>query len=236
MTQNTENSCFLYLVSSFLSIMIITNFKTYQSATAENALLLAKIHQEVALETGADIRIAVQAVDLAKVIDAVNIPVMAQHIDPIHFGSGTGHILPEAVKSVGAFGTLLNHSERRLDRDVLRQSIKRAKEIGLTTVVCAETPEEGAEFLEFDPDYIAIEPPELIGGDISVSTAKPEIIQYATKLIGKEKLLVGAGVKNGKDVATCIKLGARGVLLASGVTKAKDPKAVLMDLASGLKG
>jgi len=214
--------------------MIITNFKTYQMATAENAIKLAKIHQEVAAELGVDIRIAVQAVDLAKVIDAVNIPVMAQHIDSIGFGSHTGHILPEAVKSVGAEGVILNHSERRLDSDTLQRAIERAKEVGLTTIVCAEHPEEGAKFLEFDPDYIAVEPPELIGGDISVSTAKPEIIEHAERLIGREKLLVGAGVKNGKDVAICIKLGAKGVLLASGITKAEDPKAVLMDLASGL--
>lgn len=216
--------------------MIITNFKTYQSATAENAIKLAKIHQEVETETGVDIRVAVQAVDLVKVIDAVNIPVMAQHIDPIGFGSHTGHILPEAVKSVGAEGTILNHSERRLDKETLQRAIERAKEVGLTTIVCAETPEEGAQFLEFDPDYIAVEPPELIGGDISVSSAQPEIIEDAAKLIGGEKLLVGAGVKTGEDVKIAIKLGAKGVLLASGVTKAEDPKAVLMDLAGGLQG
>jgi len=214
--------------------MIITNFKTYQSASAENAVKLAKIHQAVSEELDVDIRIAVQAVDLYRVKKAVKIPVFAQHIDPIVFGSATGHILPEAVKATGAEGTILNHSECRLDRETLKKSIERAKEVGLTTVVCAETPEEGASFLEFEPDYIAVEPPELIGGDISVSTAKPDIIKNAAKLIGSEKLLVGAGVKNGDDVRIAIKLGAKGVLLASGITKAKDPKAVLMDLAEGL--
>jgi triosephosphate isomerase len=214
--------------------MIITNFKTYQSASAENAVQLAKIHQMVAEELDADIRVAVQAVDLFRVAEAVNIPVLAQHIDPVGFGSHTGHIMPEAVKSAGAEGTILNHSERRLDKETLKQAIKRAKEVGLITVVCAETPEEGASFLDFEPDYIAVEPPELIGGDISVSSAKPEIIENAAKLIGSDKLLVGAGVKTGEDVRTCIKLGAKGVLLASGVTKAKYPKAVLMDLAGGL--
>ena len=214
--------------------MIITNFKLYESATGDKAVALAKIHEEVAKETGADIQVSVQAIDLAKISQEVDIPVLAQHIDPKGFGSGTGHILPESVKMAGAVGTILNHSERRLEREVLKESIKRAKEIGLTTVVCAETPEEGASFLEFDPDYIAVEPPELIGGDISVSTAQPEIIENAAKLIGPDKLLVGAGVKNGEDVRTCIRLGAKGVLLASGVTKAEDPKAVLLDLASGL--
>ena len=214
--------------------MIITNFKTYQSATAENAIHLASIHEEVAKELGVDIRVCVQATDLAPVIENVNIPVLVQHIDPVSFGSSTGHIMPEAVKAVGAEGTLLNHSERRLDREVLKKSIERAKEVGLTTIVCAESPDEGASFLEFDPDYIAVEPPELIGGDISVSSAKPEIIENAAKLISSEKLLIGAGIKTGEDVRIAIQLGAKGVLLASGVTKAQDPKAVLMDLAGGL--
>lgn len=215
--------------------MIITNFKTYESATGEAAVRLAKIHEEVARETGADIQVAVQAVDLAMVSAAVKIPVHAQHIDAVGFGGYTGHILPESVKQAGAAGTLLNHSERRLTREVLAASIKRAKELGLITIVCAKDPEEGASFLEFEPDLIAVEPPELIGGDISVSTAQPDIIKNAAKLIGSDKLLVGAGVKNGEDVRIAIKLGARGVLLASGVTKAKDPKAVLMDLVSGLE-
>lgn len=214
--------------------MIITNFKTYESATGENAVHLAQIHQEVADETGKDIRIAVQTADIFRVASSVRIPVLAQHIDPIFFGGFTGYILPETVKNAGAKGTLLNHSEHRLDRETLKTAIYRAKEAGLITIVCAATPEEGAGFLEFNPDYIAVEPPELIGGDISVSTAQPEIIQNAAKLIGSEKLLVGAGVKTGKDVRIAIQLGAKGVLLASGITKAKDPRAVLLDLAEGL--
>lgn len=215
--------------------MIITNFKTYESATGAKAVELAKIHEAVAKETGVSVMVAVQAVDLMAVSQAVKIPVLAQHIDAVGMGGFTGSVTAEAVKAAGATGTLLNHSERRLSRDILAKSIYRAKELGLMVVVCAATPEEGTTFLEFNPDLIAVEPPELIGGDISVSSAQPAIIENAAKLIGTEKLLVGAGVKNGKDVQIALKLGAKGVLLASGVTKAKDPKAVLLDLASGEK-
>lgn len=214
--------------------MIITNFKTYQSATGQAAFNLAKIHETVAKETGADLRICAQPIDLAWLASSFGISIYAQHIDPITFGSHTGHILPENVQMAGGKGTLLNHSERRLERSLLAASIKRAKEAGLEVIVCAETPEEGASFLEFEPDYIAVEPPELIGGDISVSTAKPEIIEHAASLIGSDKLLVGAGVKNGEDVKIAMELGASGVLLASGITKAEDPKTVLMDLVRGL--
>jgi len=214
--------------------MIITNFKTYESATGEAAMHLGKIHETIAKKTGADIRIVVQPVDLAWLSRELDIPVYAQHIDPVSFGSHTGHILPENVKMAEAVGTLLNHSERRLERGILEASIKRAKNVELDVIVCAKDPEEGASFLGFEPALIAVEPPELIGGDISVSTAQPDIIKNAAALIGTDKLLVGAGVKTGEDVRIALQLGACGVLLASGVTKAKDPEAVLMDLVSGL--
>lgn len=213
--------------------MIIVNFKTYEQATGDKAMALAKVHEEVVKETGAEIWVAVQAVDLAKVAWAApGVPVLAQHVDAAGFGNSTGSVTPEAILMAGARGTLLNHSERRLNREILASTIARCKEVGLITVVCAKDPEEGASFLEFNPDYIAVEPPDLIGGDVSVIT-RPEVVKKAVELIGGAKLLVGAGVKNGEDVKKALELGAKGVLLASGVTKAKDPKAALMDLIKG---
>ncbi|MFC1600002.1 triose-phosphate isomerase [Patescibacteria group bacterium] len=214
---------------------IIVNFKTYESATGQKALELAKIHEKVAKELEVSMGVCVQLADLKMIADAVSIPVFAQHIDPVGYGSNTGHVMPEAVKEAGAYGTLLNHAERQIPMDVLEKSINSAKEAGLYTVVCANTPETGVEIAKLGPDLIAVEPPDLIGGDVSVSSAEPEIITKACDLIGGEKLLVGAGVKTGEDVKTCIELGSTGVLLASGVTKAEDPEAVLRDLANGLK-
>jgi triosephosphate isomerase len=117
----------------------------------------------------------------------------------------------------------------------LKKSIEIARELDLFTVVCANTPEKGAELMKFNPDLIAVEPPELIGGDVSVSKADPSIIEKAVGLIGKNRVLVGAGIKTGEDIRIALALGACGVLLASGVTKSRDPYAVLMDLVSGLK-
>lgn len=213
---------------------IIVNFKAYESAVGEKAVELAKIHEKVSQETGVAFAVCVQPIDLQAVANAVSIPVFAQHIDPIGFGSGTGHVLPETVKAAGAYGTLLNHAERQISEEVIEASIARAKELGLVTIVCANTPEMGAVIAKYDPDFIAVEPPELIGGDISVSTAQPEIIEKAVELIGKGKVLVGAGVKNGEDTKIASELGAVGVLLASGVTKAADPYSVLKDLAKGI--
>jgi triosephosphate isomerase (TIM) len=221
--------------------IILTNFKTYESAIGSRALDLALLHAKVMQETGVSMGVAVQATDIFEVASAVSIPVFAQHIDAVGFGSNTGHVLPEAVKAAGAFGTLLNHSERRivqangeLDMDCLKASIDRAKEVGLYVIVCAQDPQEGADIMKLGPDLVAVEPPELIGGDISVSTAQPDIIRNGVDLVGEHKCLVGAGVKNAEDVRIALKLGASGVLLASGVTKASDPEAVLRDLASGV--
>lgn len=215
--------------------VIMTNFKTYKTASGEKALELAKIHDKVAKKTGKNIIVAVQATDIFRVSQNVEIPIFAQHCDAVGFGSKTGWITPEAAKMAGAVGTILHHSEHRFsNHKTLGEAITRAKENNLITCVCAETAEEGEEIAKkFHPDFIAVEPPELIGGDISVSTAQPELISASVKKI-PSAVLVGAGVKNAADVSIAIELGAKGVLLASGITKATNPEEVLLDLCSGL--
>jgi len=223
---------------------IVVNFKTYQEATGANALMLAKACGDVASRTGANIVVAVQATDIRAVADAVDIPVFAQHIDPVKYGSATGWILPEAVMQAGAVGTLLNHSERKLSLDDIRARIEKARGVGLTTIVCSgmktseETIAETTAIAALGPDYIAAEPPELIGGNVSVTT-RPELITAVVRAVKGVNpgvgVLTGAGVKTGEHVRDAIRLGTRGVLLASGVTKAKDPLKALLDLAQGLK-
>jgi len=219
--------------------VIIVNFKAYETAIGENAVKLAKVCEKVAKETNTEIAVAVQTADIFRVSHEVNIPVLSQHIDDNSFGSYTGNVLAESVKVNGAQGTLLNHSEKRLRLDILEATVKRAKDIGLVTVVCANDPVAGDAIATFDPDFIAVEPPELIGGDMSVSTAKPEIVSDAVKKICNgtkcDKVLVGAGVKTTEDVKKAIELGAVGVLVASGITKAEDPEKALKDLVNGLK-
>lgn len=215
--------------------LILVNFKTYEQATGESAVVLAKIHEKVAQETGANICIAVCALDLVRVCESVSIPVFAQHTDFCGYGSHTGHILPEMVKEAGAYGTLLNHAEFQLGDETLEKCITAAKRAGLFVVACANDPDKAGKISGFAPDLVAVEPPELIGGDVSVSKAEPAVVEKAVNLVGKGKVLVGAGVKNGEDVKIALALGASGVLLASGVVKSDDPYSVLMDLVSGLK-
>ena len=215
--------------------LILVNFKLYEQSTGDSAVKLAKIHEKVAKENNVSIAVAVNALDLAAVCRAVSIPVFAQHLDPISYGAHTGGILPDLLKEAGAYGTLLNHAECQMEFEALEKAIVRAKEVDLFTVVCANTPEKAARIVKMSPDLIAVEPPELIGGEISVSKAQPDIIEKSVEIVGENRLLVGAGVKNGDDVRIAMSLGASGVLLASGVTRAVDPEAVLLDLISGLK-
>ncbi len=218
--------------------IIVLNVKTYTEATGINAMELARLMDKIARENDVSMAIAVQASDITRVAKEVSIPVYAQHIDPIKPGSSTGWTLPEAVKAAGAVGTLINHSEHRLILADIDICITRAKDLGLDTLVCTNNVATSKAVATFSPHMIAVEPPELIGGDISVTTADPGIVSNTVKAVHainkNVKILCGAGVKNGKDVAKAIELGAEGVLLASGVVKAKDKEQVLRDLISGL--
>ncbi|MDP2642285.1 MAG: triose-phosphate isomerase [Candidatus Peregrinibacteria bacterium] len=215
--------------------LILVNFKAYEQGTGGSAVALAKIHERVAKETGANICIAVSALDLVKVCEAVSIPVFAQHTDFVGYGGHTGHILPDMVKGVGAYGTLLNHAEFQLENENLEKCINAAKRAGLFVIACANDGDRAKKISGFNPDLVAVEPPELIGGDLSVSKTEPAIIEKAVELVGSGNVLVGAGIKDGEDVRIALALGASGVLLASGVVRADDPYSVLMDLVSGLK-
>ena len=217
--------------------LIVINFKTYPEATGINALKLAQIIDRVQRKTNIDIIIAVQPTDIALISSHVNVPVYAQHIDPFPQGRNTGFILPEAILSAGAKGTLLNHSEHRIRIDLLEESIKRAKELGLKVITCANDPLMVLSIATFKPDYIAYEPPELIAGNVSVSESKSDEIQHAIRLLEHFRfnipLLVGAGVKKNKDLKLAMDFGAKGVLIASGIVKAKDPEKALLDLLNG---
>jgi triosephosphate isomerase (TIM) len=216
--------------------LLVVNFKTYPSASGEKALEMAKIHAKVAREKGITIAIAVQAVDLKMIAGEVNIPVLAQHFDLSDEGPFTGHITPHSIKSTGAFGSLLNHSERRLSLDDIEESLDLARRLGLYTIACADSVYSGKAISALDPNMIAIEPPELIGGDVSVCTAQPQLIPDAVNMIGKNKVLVGAGIKTKEDVLHAMRGGAGGVLVSSGVVKSLDPEKVLNEMADGLLG
>ena len=219
--------------------MIIVNFKTYLESTGKRAIELAKQAEKASKETGTCIVVVPQFVDLAKIAEAVDIPVFAQHIDPVKPGGFTGHILAESVKETGAVGTLINHSERQLKLSDIDSIIALAKEKGLISCVCANNPSVSAAVAAMKPNITSVEPPELIGSGISVSKTKPEIVTDTVKLVKqvdpKMTILCGAGISTAEDVSIALKLGTRGVLVASGIVKAKDPYSVLRAFADATK-
>jgi len=218
--------------------MLFVNFKVFKEATGQDAVRLAKVCEKVAKDTGYTIAIAVQTADIYRVSQAVGIPVFAQHIDPISYGPFTGHNLAECIKENGASGTLINHSEYWLDRESIRKCVGRAKEAKLSTIVCAPDPETATGVAQLKPDFIVLEPPELIGGEVSVSTAEPYLIEDTiekVKKVWKIPVLVGAGIKNKRDVSIALKLGASGVVVATHVMQADRPELELKELVEGLR-
>ena len=219
--------------------MIIVNFKTYLEATGKRAVELAQKAQKVTKETGACIIVAPQFADLAKVAEAVEIPVFAQHIDPIKPGNCTGHVLAESIKEAGAVGTLINHSERQLKLSDIQAIIALTREKDLISCICANNPSVSAAAAALKPDIVSIEPPELIGTGIAVSKAKPEIVTDTIKLVHQINadmtILCGAGISQSEDVSVALKLGTRGVLVASGIVKAEDPYIILRAFADATR-
>jgi triosephosphate isomerase len=218
--------------------LVIVNFKTYPQATGEAAVKLARIVEEVARKHQANTAVAVQPFDLRWVAKTVDIPVLAQHLDPVTPGSHTGWLLPEAAKEAGAVGSLLNHSERPIPFEQVQAAVKRVRELGMVSVVCAKDVEVAAKLATLDPDVVAVEPPELIGSGMAVSKVKPEVVSDSVKRVKEANprvhVLCGAGISSGEDAGLALRLGAEGVLLASYVVCAKDQRAAVEDIITGM--
>ncbi|MHA2076898.1 MAG: triose-phosphate isomerase [Candidatus Thorarchaeota archaeon] len=219
--------------------VVIINFKTYHQATGEGAVKLAKTCESVSKEFDVPIVVAPQIPDLYRIVQSVDIPVFSQHMDAGDPGRFTGHTLGETLVESGCSGTLLNHSENRMQLADIEEAITKARKLGLYTVVCTNNPAVSVAASAMNPDSVAVEPPELIGSGISVSQAQPEVISGTVDLIRKVNddvvILCGAGISNGDDVTAAMKLGSQGVLLASAVAKSDKPAEVLKSLAGPLR-
>ena len=215
--------------------LILLNFKTYEQALGKKGLRLAKICEEVAKRKKVRIAVAPCLLDLELIVKEVKIPVFAQHFD-VEAGAFTGNIPILLLKKLGVKGSLINHSERRLSWEGIKQRVELAKKYKLVSIVCAASLKEVKKIATLKPDFIAYEPPELIGTGIPVSQAKPKIVKRAVEVVRKfsprTQVLCGAGISSGIDVKRAIELGTKGVLLASAFVKSKSPKKKLLELVS----
>lgn len=218
--------------------LIVVNFKTYATAMGQKAVDLAQAMERASKDHVRMIAV-VSAFDLHAVKQAApSLEVWSQHLDPVGQGSFTGWLQPINAIERGAQGTIINHAEHKVDIEHVQQLMQQLPD-EFPMCACAADVDEAHQLAELGPSFIAVEPPELIGGDISVTTADPAIVSDTVNAVHainpQVRVLCGAGVKDGKDVKTAVELGAHGVLLASGVTKASDVDAVLADLVAGLE-
>jgi triosephosphate isomerase len=166
---------------------------------------------------------------------------LAQHVDDAELGATTGFLPAEMAKSFGAKGSLVNHSEHRISENQVVKIVSKLRELHMVSIVCARDDLEVEAYSRLAPDFIAIEPPELIGSGIAVSKARPELIKNSRRALELSKprgsstrLICGAGIVDGIDSKLAIELGAEGILVASGVIKSPDWKAKISELADGI--
>jgi triosephosphate isomerase len=214
-------------------MFVLVNLKAYPS----DPVGIATAARDVAAESDVRIAVSPQAAHLERVAET-GVETWAQHVSPVEHGSHTGSTLAEAVADAGAVGTLVNHSERRLRLAGIDGALDAADRADLETIVCANNPPQVGAAAALGPDGVAVEPPELIGGDVSVSQADPDIVENAVDAAAavddSVDVLCGAGISSGEDLVSAGDLGASGVLLASGVAKADEPKEALADLVDPL--
>jgi triosephosphate isomerase (TIM) len=196
----------------------------------EDAVRLAKEADRVSRENGVTIIFDPQCVDISRIADATDhIFVFAQHMDPTTVGRGTGGVLPEAIKAAGATGTLLNHAECRMTLAAIARTIERADQVGLATMVCADSVAEVAAIAQLRPNIILAEPPELIGSDRSVADEMQGFvkgsIESARRIDPDIVVMCSAGIKTPQDVAQVVQLGVEATGSSSGILLAEDPVA-----------
>jgi len=212
---------------------IVVNLKAYPCEPVE----VATAAREVSEKTGASIAVAPQAADLQRVAET-GVETWAQHVSPVEHGSHTGSTLAEAAAEAGATGTLVNHSERRLTLADIDAAVEAAERADLETCVCANNPDQIGAAAALGPDAVAVEPPELIGTGTPVSKADPDVVTDAVAAAeavdDSVPVYCGAGISTGEDLTAARELGAEGVLLASGVAKADDPRQALQNLVEPL--
>ncbi|MBE5753238.1 MAG: triose-phosphate isomerase [Clostridiales bacterium] len=203
----------------------------------DDILELAIAADKASEKYGVDIIFTTPVVDIRRVRENTkNIHVFAPHMDAILPGRGLADILPESLVAAGADGVMLNHCEKPLDFDTLKATITRANEVGLTTIVCADSMADASKIATLAPDIIVAEPSELIGTGVSVGKEYVEAATKAVKDVNSEILvLTAAGIANGQDVYNTIIAGADATGSSSGVAKAQDRAAMVDEMIGAVR-
>ena len=222
--------------SSKKSGPLIINLKNYLETAGDNTIKIVKEAEKVSEKVDVEIIISPPQPSLALITKQTSLKIISQHVDLKKTGSTTGFYIPEIIEKIGAKGSLINHSEHEINIDEIKQLIEKLKVLKLISIVCVKTIEELIKILGFEPDYIAIEPPELIGTQKSISSEKPYLIRKCSEILKndnqKSKLICGAGINRKEDIKIALENGASGMLVSSSITKANDWYNKIFELAS----
>ncbi len=217
--------------------MFVINCKNYEEISGDKIIKFVKTAEKISKKYKVKIAIAPPQ-HLIGLVANSSIIILAQHIDDSKVGSTTGFIIPELLKKSQVKGSLINHSEHRISSKEIQKLILKLKELKMISILCVKDVAEVKKYSKLNPDYIAIEPPELIGSGKAVSKEKPELITKAAIAVknarNKTKLLCGAGIVSGEDVAKAIELGSKGILVASGIIKSKDWNKAITEFAKSM--
>ena len=217
--------------------MFVINCKNYEEISGDKIIKFVKIAEKVSKKYKVKIAIAPPQHLIALVANS-SIPILAQHIDDSKVGSTTGFVIPELLKKSKVSGSLINHSEHRISSKEIVKLVSKLKKLKMISVLCVKNVSEVRKYAKLNPNYIAIEPPELIGSGKAVSKEKPGLIIKAADAVksakNNTKLLCGAGIVSGEDVAKAAELGSKGILVASGIIKAKDWNKVITEFAKSM--
>ena len=218
--------------------LFIINFKNYEEVAGSNSVKLARAARAVAKKYKTKI-VVCPPQHLISEVTKVPITVFSQHVDAAKLGSTTGFVVPELLRKSKVAGSLINHSEHRIPPQQIQELVSRLKDLKMTSVVCVKDVQEAGKYAKLEPDYIAIEPPELIGSGKAVSKERPQIITDAVRAVeaarNSTRLLCGAGIVSGDDVSKALDLGAEGILVASGIVKAKNWKESIEEFSLAFK-
>lgn len=203
----------------------------------DDMVSLAKKMDEASKKYDVRIILTPQYTDIYRVAqETENVLVFAQHMDSLEVGRGLGSVLPESVKAAGAVGVMLNHAEKPLTLAELKACIKRAEDLELYSIVCADSIAEATAIAHLNPDIIVCEPSELIG---TGQTSDDEYVQAsinAVKSVNPDILVLqGAGISNGKDVYNVIRAGAEATGTTSGIMKAEDKEGMVDEMISAVR-
>ena len=217
--------------------MFVINCKNYEEISGDKIIKFIKIAEKVSKKY--KIKIAISPPQhLIGLVANSSIPIIAQHIDDSKIGSTTGFIIPELLKKSKVKGSLINHSEHRISNKEIEKLVLKLEELNMISIVCVKDIAEVKKYVKLNPNFIAIEPPELIGSGKAISKEKPDLIVKAADIVNnsknKTKLLCGAGIVSGEDVAKAIELGSKGILVASGIIKSKDWNKIISEFAKAL--